>query len=41
MKTEYVIIHKTKTRIYTSRYNIVGGKKYLMNWKARKHDNTR
>ena len=37
MKTEYIIIHKTKTRIYTSRFNIVGGHKYLMHWKKR-HD---
>ena len=34
MRTEYIIIHKTKTRVYISKYNLDGYKK-SMTWKVR------
>ena len=35
MRTEYIVKHKTKTRIYTTKYS-VGGFKKSMTWKTRR-----
>jgi len=34
MRTQYIIIHKTKTRVYISKYNLAGSK-LSMTWKVR------
>ena len=40
MKTEYIIKHKTKTRIYFTKYYLSGFKKSVK-WEARTNDNIR